>query len=264
MAILFILIIFPAFAFLIAYQNALSDYRSKGIATPGLFDFMYVYKPFESWELNLIYEIAPGYKKLNTQEQKRFRHKVRRFGMQRTWKGKKGMEISPKKELVISILAVQVIFKFSEVKLRHFTRIILFPKAFLSGHSPHLHKGELHTNGAIVLSWEDVVKDLEKNDGYNVGLHELAHALRIENMIDNGEYEFLDENVTKQLRKQYEIFKSKPTEEGSVLRRYARANFEEFFAVATEAFFERNQDLKIHFPKVHQLMKQFYDLRFAQ
>jgi Mlc titration factor MtfA (ptsG expression regulator) len=85
---------------------------------------------------------------------------------------------------------------------------------------------------------------LTNTDGRNLGLHEMAHALRLENAIRNEEYGFLDDDILmtwtdlcyRKLKNEYG--------ESDFFRAYATANSQEFFAVAVENFFERPTEFR--------------------
>ena len=90
-------------------------------------------------------------------------------------------------------------------------------------------------------------------DGYNVGLHEMAHALFLEDVIKNGEDDFLN---AKELRNfqatgKLEIGKIRNNED-SFIRDYAATNRDEFFAVCIEQFFEQPEDFQLQLPHLYK------------
>lgn len=95
--------------------------------------------------------------------------------------------------------------------------------------------------GAIVLSWKDFLEGYRVgDDGVNLGLHEMAHALKVEDMISNSEYDFLDGHTLRRFigytrKESAKILSGEP----SFFRSYAATNDHEFFAVVMENFFER-------------------------
>ena len=121
--------------------------------------------------------------------------------------------------------------------------------------------GEAWESSRIILSWEDVLEAARHpGEGYNVALHEFAHYLDAEGLglgagertvtgwaddladefdalldaVDRGEYTFLDP--------------------------YAAEDEAEFFAVATEDFFERSAQLLQAHPRLYALLQEFYAL----
>jgi len=121
--------------------------------------------------------------------------------------------------------------------------------------------GEAWDSSRIILSWDDVLEAAHApGEGYNVALHEFAHYLDAEGLglpagqrtisawaeglavefqllldaVDRGEYTFLDP--------------------------YAAEDEAEFFAVATEDFFERPVELRTAHPRLYALLQEFYAL----
>jgi len=121
--------------------------------------------------------------------------------------------------------------------------------------------GEAWESSRIILSWEDVLEAARApGEGYNVALHEFAHYLDAEGLglaegkrpvaawaddfagefealldaVDRGDYTFLDP--------------------------YAAEDEAEFFAVATEDFFERPAELLAAHPRLYGLLREFYGL----
>jgi Mlc titration factor MtfA (ptsG expression regulator) len=144
-------------------------------------------------------------------------------------------------KVLISAAAIQLTFGFPKVNLSHFRNILVYPDSYYSTINLQHHKGEVNPRlKAIVLSWKYFVEGYLELDGRNLGLHEMSHALRLENKIVNEEYDFLDSNLLTEWEKQAKQT-MKEIQEGSedFFREYGATNNEEFFAVAVENFFER-------------------------
>lgn len=118
------------------------------------------------------------------------------------------------------------------------------------------HRGEVNPAAkTIALSWKDFAMGYLKKDGRNLGLHEMAHALRLENRVKNQEYNFLDKDALEQWEKcahltMEEINKGQET----FFRAYGGVNNEEFFAVAVENFFERPISFKEKHPLTYSTL----------
>ena len=66
----------------------------------------------------------------------------------------------------------------------------------------------------------------------------MAHALEIENMVENDEYDFLLPAVWEQWQEQAAAYRNRMNRAGSdFFRAYAATNDQEFFAIAVENFF---------------------------
>jgi Mlc titration factor MtfA (ptsG expression regulator) len=127
--------------------------------------------------------------------------------------------------------------------------------------------GEAWHQGPVILSWTDAKHNaLHGADGptaHNVVLHEFAHKLDMLDGAVNGT-PLLDS--TKQVQDWKSVMTSEYIELGraaalgvpTVLNTYGATNPGEFFAVATEAFFERPQDLRAHHTRLYDTLKGYY------
>jgi Mlc titration factor MtfA (ptsG expression regulator) len=118
--------------------------------------------------------------------------------------------------------------------------------------------GESWQEGTLVLSWEDVVAgELDVHAGYNVVLHEFAHQLDAEDGITStrrsepGLAQTLEQEC---LRLQRDAAHGRTT----VLDPYGAENPAEFFAVATECFFEKPRPLREHHPRLYEELARYY------
>jgi hypothetical protein len=116
------------------------------------------------------------------------------------------------------------------------------------------HKGETNpAAGVIVLSYSNLKSGFERRDGINLLMHELAHALWLENKL--FEYEIFDAGAfSTYQRVAQEEFSRMQISENHFLRKYASTNEEEFFAVAVENFFERPQQFNDELPDLYRAM----------
>ena len=104
---------------------------------------------------------------------------------------------------------------------------------------------------------------IEDSDGVNLGLHEMAHAIRLENMIRNDEYNFLDRSILRQWEGMaVEEIKQMQSGSLSIFRKYGGTSSEEFFAVAVENFFERPDLFKQYHPDLFRTLSQLLKQNF--
>jgi Mlc titration factor MtfA (ptsG expression regulator) len=109
-----------------------------------------------------------------------------------------------------------------------------------------------------VLSWKHFVEGYRvPNDARNVGLHEMAHALLLENRTrDDGEYDFLDQKSLDSFLECAEAEHARAQRgEPGLLRAYAHTSPAEFFSVAVEAFFENPATLFRESPRLYGALK---------
>jgi Mlc titration factor MtfA (ptsG expression regulator) len=121
--------------------------------------------------------------------------------------------------------------------------------------------GEAWESSRIILSWEDVLEAARyPGEGYNVALHEFAHYLDAEGL-GLGASERTVAEWSDDLAGEFEsLLDAVDRGEYTFLDPYAAEDEAEFFAVATEDFFERPGELLAAHPRLYALLKEFYAL----
>lgn len=203
----------------------------------------------------------PYYKALSSKFKIEFERRLKYFLMHKEFEGRR-MEVTEEMKTLIGACAVQLTFGYRPLRLAHFPKILLYPTVFTTKDSDKKKKGEVNSRGIIVLSWEDFIKDYKiTDDGINLGLHEMAHALKIEDAFPDAEFNFLDENELRYFHQvSTDEYQKIRRGEPSFIRSYAGTNREEFFAVAVEHFFEQPEQFEKALPEIYHslvgLLKQ--------
>jgi Mlc titration factor MtfA (ptsG expression regulator) len=221
-----------------------------------LYNFYLPYKLDEKYKRYLKYKFE-FYKSLSTSQKLKFESRVKKFIDTKEFVARGSIHINDEIMTLVAASAIQLSFGYPDVNLRHFRVIIIYPRSYKSTITKQYHEGEVNVNGVIVLSWEAFKSGFADNtDGRNLALHEMAHALIIENFIDNGESDFLDSDAVEELKHEatLEIQKINNPNIQSIYRKYASTNFQEFFAVSTELFFEQPQHLLNYNSIIYNLM----------
>lgn len=120
--------------------------------------------------------------------------------------------------------------------------ILVYPTAFDDNYdvdSDHKIAGMVHAQGPVIFSATDLVRSYQKEDGYNVAIHELAHVLDMADSYADGSIAGVKGADGTQWSKlvSQRVFAIRGGRYAK-LRSYAGTNEAEFFAVAVEAFFE--------------------------
>ncbi len=155
--------------------------------------------------------------------------------------------------------------------------ILVYPTSFLvpleEQHGGIVHEGEEERlgeswqRGVVVLAWDVARASARCTDGGdNVILHEFAHQLDTEDGSADG-VPLLDRRTDyvtwgRALAPEYERLRERPDE--SILDDYGAEDPAEFFAVATEAFFERPHQLRERHPELYAELSRFYRLDLAE
>lgn len=219
--------------------------------------------PFPPEWIPILEEKAPFYPKLSDTEQRRLRELLKVFAQEKYFISGGGMEITDEVRVVISACAVRLILNLDLSYYNDLTEIIVYPYVYRRPGSNDEGLGEASHWGTIVLSWPVVVRGIaDPKDGHDTALHEFAHIL------DHGDGVF---DGTPALRsfshyrpwalvmsKHYLKLRKRNKEERKVLRMYGATNEAEFFAVATEAYFEKPVQMKKRTPDLYEEMQRFY------
>jgi len=147
---------------------------------------------------------------------------------------------------------VQLTFGLEYFDISHFTLIRIFPERFYFRLYEKYLKGGTSPSGVIFRSWKDFGEGFaDPHDKYNLGLHEIAHALKI-NVTDGDHFDlkfafYLDNWLDIGMRE----FKKMHKAGEHFLRAYAGTNMHEFFAVCVEHFFEVPEDFQAPLPSIY-------------
>lgn len=203
-------------------------------------------RPIEEQYLRELQTHFLYYQHLSPENKRRFEARVQAFIDSNEFIPRSYTHVNAEMKAHIAGAAIQLTFGFDHLNFEHFSKILIYQDDYYSRITRKYHQGEVNPHGLIVLSWNNFVQGYEiHDDGRNLGLHEMAHAMRIENAIYNGEYDFIDREQLKKFDRlaQYEIGKIQ-ADQPSLFRNYAASNKHEFFAVAIENFFERPEQFK--------------------
>jgi len=190
--------------------------------------------------------------------------------------GCNGQSISDEVRLTIAGNACLLILKKPAPIFSGFKTILVYPEPYraqqtsydglvkISSHSNRA--GESWHRGPIVLAWSDVLHGSRNEfDGHNVVLHEFAHKLDEENHLMDG-LPILREaadyaNWSKTLNREYGEFLARVEQhKNSVIDNYGATSAVEFFAVITESFFEKPQQMQRKLPALYEQLAHYFDL----
>jgi len=221
------------------------------------FQLPFTARPLARNQREILNKYFPFYHKLDRKQQRIFKQKMQYFIHIKEFIPRDIDKVTDEMKVLISACAVQLTFGFPKVMLSHFKRILVYPDDYYSTINRQYHKGEVNPRlQAIVLSWRHFVQGyIEDTSGRNLGLHEMAHALKLENRIFNGEADFLNKDILDEwhvlAKEEIDGIRSG---ESRMFRDYAGTNQDEFFAIAVENFFERPEQFKELMPKLYLLM----------
>jgi len=192
--------------------------------------------------INEIYNVLllefPYFKKINEEKRQLLCKRTKHFIEGTDFIPRKGMELTNRMLILISACSQQLTLSFPDhYDYAYFEKIIVYPEKYYSTYTEKYHTGEMNTAGIIVLYWEDFYKGIKnQNDTYNLGLHEFAHALEFMDIANKDINEIFSACLDKFTAVADHYLKQQPDK--PLFRSYDTTNLSEFFAIATEYYFE--------------------------
>jgi Mlc titration factor MtfA (ptsG expression regulator) len=223
------------------------------------------------WHAILIKEVA-FYKNLEANEQKRFQNRMMQF-LSEIYIDSVDFEIEELDKILIASSAVIPVFGFKDWHYPTVTGIIIYPNNFNEDFEFADKSASRRIAGVIgtgrlekkmILSRKALHHGFKNsNDKRNTAIHEFVHL--IDKMDDNvdGIPEILMQNVNaipwlKLVHDKMEAINN----DTSDIRAYGGTKQAEFFAVASEYFFERPKLMKRKHPELYQMMSECFRVEF--
>ncbi len=231
-------------------------------------------KPFPTDWQAIVERRLPFFHKLDTQLQQQLRGQIQMFLSRMKFYGCNGLQLTDEIRVTIAAEACLLLLNRKTRVYPGLRYILVYPSAFKADGKQHNEDGTVShvrtgllgqswSNGKVILSWDDVEHGVENfYDGTNVVLHEFAHQLDSESGATNGAPRLIKNSYqswAKTLSSEFESL-NKAAEHNikSVMDYYGATNPAEFFAVATETFFEKPGQMKDTHPELFEELKTYY------
>jgi Mlc titration factor MtfA (ptsG expression regulator) len=195
---------------------------------------------------------------------------------EKTFEGCGGLKITDEIRVTIAGQACILLLNRKPTYYPKLYTILVYPGAYVAKqvtvkgmeHTEEMtvRGGESWTRGEVVLAWDYVRQHaIDLAPGHNVVLHEFAHQLDQEDGSADGapilEKETSYRTWARVLSKEYEKLRRKALSgRKDIMDYYGATNPAEFFAVATETFFERPKKMKFTHPELYEELKSYYRL----
>jgi Mlc titration factor MtfA (ptsG expression regulator) len=212
-------------------------------------------------------------RRLGDAEREHFEDLVVLLVTDKRWEAARGFELSDEIQVTIAAEAALLVLGLGYQSYRGVRTIIVHPTTMtLSGErggpiagtrtdSPVPVLGVAHYEGPVIIAWDAARAGARHPErGHNVVYHEFAHKLdMLDGVIDGtpplAQQEQFDRWVAV-CSAEYESLRN-GTDDG-FLDGYAGVNPAEFFAVATEAFFDLPIELEAAKPELYGVLRDFY------
>jgi Mlc titration factor MtfA (ptsG expression regulator) len=123
----------------------------------------------------------------------------------------------------------------------------------------YLH-GEAHYHGPLLLAWDAVRRDTRRaGNGLNVVVHEVTHKLDMLDGVIDGTPPLPPEQRDRWIEVCTAEFKAlRDGADDRLLRDYGATDVGEFFATATEVFFDRPVELAEGKPQLYEVLRDYF------
>jgi len=232
-------------------------------------------QPFPPAWLAIIERDVPMYARLSLEDRAELLRRVLVFLAEKNFEGAGGLEMTDEIRVTIAAQACILLLRLDEDEYYPRLRsIVVYPSAYRvpreqrEGAVIHegeaVHLGESWQHGAVVLAWNSARRGAaDPRDGQNVILHEFAHQLDQEDGAADGTPELerwaFYAPWARVLSEHYLGLRRAARGGGrTVLDKYGATNEAEFFAVATEVFFERPALLRSRHPELYEELSRYF------
>jgi len=234
-----------------------------------------VRRPFPDRWLTILSRRVPFYERLPPPLQAQLRDLIKVFVNDKRFIGCAGQEIDDEIRITIAAQACLLTLNRPGDQYSRLCTVLVYPSTFVATREEHDDLGLVSTNriellgeswdeGKVVLAWDNVRQGvMNPHDGQNVVLHEFAHQLDGESGAVNGApvlrtrgayrswaRTFLEEYESLKLRSEHRL--------DGLLDDYGASDPAEFFAVATETFFERPREMAARHRELYAELRGFY------
>lgn len=231
--------------------------------------------PFPAAWLEIIEKNFPFYRGLPEADRRELQGHIRVFLAEKTFEGCGGLEITEEIRVTVAAQACLLLLHRETDYYPRLYSILVYPGAYmvraveslgggfvLEGDQGRL--GEAWRDGVVVLAWDAVQAGAaDMGDGENLVLHEFAHQLDHEDGSGDGAPILPRRSRyvawARVLGAEYERLRQDSRRgRKSVLDEYGATKPAEFFAVATECFFEKPAQMRKKHPELYEELKEFY------
>ena len=232
-------------------------------------------RPFpDAWPA-IIEKNVPYAAALSPADRAELRGHIQVFLTEKRFEGCDGLAITDDIRVTIAAQACVLLLHRQTDYYPRLVSILVYPSAYLvpggrgtrdgtPSDAPQARLGESWSRDVVVLAWDSVISGASDiHDGHNVVLHEFAHQLDQEDGAGDGAPILPRRSMyvawARVLGHDFEqLVRDTERHHRNVIDRYGATNPAEFFAVATETFFEKPRQLQSKHPELYLQLQEFY------
>ena len=205
------------------------------------------------------------YSELSPERQRLFAKRVQAFLDEVAVNGA-GTEVTLTDRLLVAASAEIPLFGFPDWRYPNLDEVILHGRSFSRDFDPEARErtilgmvGNRELSRAMVLSKPALHEGFGRHTDHNTGVHEFAHLIDMSDGATDGSPDYyLDDTLAGPWMRLVHREMRKIEAGDSDLRDYAATNEAEFFAVASEYFFNRPDELESDHPKLFAMLERIF------
>jgi Mlc titration factor MtfA (ptsG expression regulator) len=231
--------------------------------------------PFpRDWQDYLHHNVA-HYRYLTAREQAKLRDDLRIFIAEKNWEGCGGLVMTEEIQVTVAAHACLLVLALEHNYFDRVRSILVYPHGYRAdgerlGRDGLVHAGgegrlgEAWYRGPVVLSWSDVrAEGRNPRLGHNVVFHEFAHQLDMLDGVLNGTPPLGGPEQAARwkavMTAEYQrLIDESGQGRATLLDQYGTTDEGEFFAVATECFFDLPAEMRLRHPQLYDLLRDYY------
>ncbi len=222
---------------------------------------------------------VPMFRHLKPDQQIELIGHIKVFLAEKHFEGCGGLELTDEMRVTIAAQACLLLMHRDTDYYARLKTILIYPSTYFglsseNDQNSESRLGESWEAGVVVLAWDSVLHGTQNlHDGHNLVLHEFSHQLDQEDGVADGLPVLrLKGDSLIESRGRYAAWATVFTREferlvehsrrgkKTIMDHYGATHPAEFFAVATECFFEKAGQMKRTHPKLYAELKRYYHL----
>ena len=229
-------------------------------------------EPMPAEHRRFIAHNVKGFANLSPKQQARLEDDARVFVSEVSWDGGNGVQITDEVKLTIAAQACQMLLGFDEqhAGFADVREVVVLETTYdwEIGRDRETQRpsvlGHTYYYGPVYLAWDAVRHGgQDPRDGRNLVYHEFAHKLDLSDGLADGTPDLagrvkLQTWVDVMTAAYDERCDRADAGRATLLDQYGTENPAEFFAVATECFFERGDALRDRHPELYDVLRRYY------
>lgn len=234
-------------------------------------------QPFPDEWRKILQKNVPYYRHLPSEMQSRLEGFTNIFLNEKRFEGCAGLEITDEVRVTIAAQACILLLGIDDLSYFYedLRSVLVYPESYVAKvkntHNSFFveegfqqREGEAWSRGLIVLAWDEVKQGASDiQDGQNLVFHEFAHQLDYDygatEQVESADDESSFLSWAWVVGNEYNNFlRALKRNQQTLIDEYGATNLAEFFAVVTEAFFEKPRELKKKHPELYQQLTEFY------